>query len=86
MSLADAILYEASFQVWRAAASGDEDPIWRETWVMRPPEERVGLVLNDASAAASLAASIAARVKARAMVRARTRGGGPGYLKIKREW
>ena len=86
MSLADAILYEASFQLWKASSEGADDPIWRETWATRSPEERVALVQKDGSAAASLAASVAARASARAAARARTPGGGPGYLKIKREW
>ena len=86
MSLADAILYEASFQVWKVSAPGSDDPIWRETWAMRPAEERVALVLKDPSASASLAASVAARAAARATARARTPGGGAGYLRIKREW
>jgi hypothetical protein len=85
-ALADAILYEASFQLWKASSEGADDPIWRETWAMRSPEERVALVQKDRSAAASLAASVAARASARAAARARTPGGGPGYLNIKREW
>jgi hypothetical protein len=47
VSLANAILYEATFQLWRAAGEFDDDPGWRENWAMRTPEECMAGVVRS---------------------------------------
>jgi len=56
MSLADAILYEASFQIWLEGDACHDRPDNREGWIYRSPEERVALALKHAAERAKVAA------------------------------